>query len=252
MTKAPQEPDRIICNFLRSNITDINATRFLAGNQWIFPDFPRTSDLGDESFPRIGITIIDENSSAMGIFDDTQFETLTFQIDVVTKKGQKYSVTTTDEALGTMNASINSDRLTYTNIPNTINNIKHDGTAFTTITKATVDSDFTAPASLTTGIVEWSYSTGNLNFSAADITSYDTQAITSTSLIYLEGKKAAQYLARQVIKAIRTNWRTDITLTGLFYPLKIANNPIPYDEEFGIFRQTIEYQFRAFNAGEGI
>jgi len=250
--KAVQEPDRIIVNFLRNTVTDINATRLAAGGQWIFPDFPRIGDLGDSSFPRIGVTIIDENSSSMGIFDDTQFETLIFQIDIVTKKGLKYDVTTTDEALGTMSSSVNSNRLVYTNIPNTITNIKHAGSAFGTVTQVATDSLFTAPASLTAGTVQWSYSTGNLNFSAADVASYDTQAITSTSVNVVEGKKAAQYLARQVIKAIRSGWRTNTTLTGLFYPLKIANNPIPYDEEYGIFRQTIEYQFRAFNAGEGI
>ena len=249
MTTAKQEADRILVNFLRNQVTDINATRLAAGGQWIFPDFPRIGDLGDSSFPRMGVTILDESSDPMGIFDDNQWESLTFQIDIVTKKGLTYSLTTTDEALGTMSASANSNRMTFTNIPNTVTNIKHNTVAFGTVTKVATDALFTSPSA---GTVQWSYSSGNLNFAAADIASYDTQAITSTSVNVVEGKKAAQYLARQVIKAIRNNWRTDGTLNGLFYPLKIGNTPIPYDEEFGIFRQTIEYQFRAYNTGEGL
>jgi len=247
--KAKQEPDRVLTNFLRNQLTDINTDRAAKDGQWIYPDFPRVDDLGDCSFPRISITTLDESSEPMGIFDDTQFETIMFQIDIVTKKRLKYSVQTTDEALGTMSATANSDRFTYTNIPNTVLNIKHGGTAFTKVTKRNTDADFTT---LAAGTVEYSYSSGNLNFAAADITSYDTTAITSTSVNIVEGKKCCQYLARQVVKAIRTNWRTDGTCKGLFYPLKISNIAIPFDESFGIFRQTVEYQFRAFNAGEGL
>jgi hypothetical protein len=250
MTSAKQEADRILVNFLRNTITDIQTSR--GGAQWIYPDFPRVQSIGDNQFPRIGITLIDESSQSMGIFDDTQFETITFQIDIVTKKGIKYAVTTTDEAMGTITSSVNSNRLTYEYIPNTVTNIKHAGSAFGTVTVQDTDSDFTAPGSLAAGTVEWSYSTGNLNFSAADVTSYDTQAVTSTSILQLEGKKACQYLAREVVKAIRGSWRTDETLNGLFYPLKVSNVPIPFDEDLGIFRQTLEYQFRAFNAGEGL
>ncbi len=86
MTTAKQEADRILVNFLRNQVTDINATRLAAGGQWIFPDFPRIGDLGDSSFPRMGVTILDESSDPMGIFDDNQWESLTFQIDIVTKK----------------------------------------------------------------------------------------------------------------------------------------------------------------------
>ena len=240
------EADRILTNFLNANLTDINASRTKA---WIFPDFPRTKKLGDNQFPRIGITIIDESSDSLGIFDDNQWETIVFQIDVVAKKGLKYSVTTTDEAIGTMSSGASSNRLNYEYVPNTVTNIKHAGTSFGTVTLVATDSLFTTVAA---GTVQWSFSTGNLNFAAADITSYDTEAITSTSIIVLEGKKAGQYLGREIVKSIRTNWRTDTTMKGLLYPLKISNRPSPLDEDLGLFRQIIEYQFRAFNIGEGI
>ena len=111
------------------------------------------------------------------------------------------------------------------------------------------DAAFTSPSA---GTVEWSYSTGNLNFAAADIVSHDTDAITSTSVSFLEGKKACQYLAREVVKALKNSWRTDTTFNGLIYPIKISNQPVPFDEELGVFRQMLEYQCRAFNAGEGL
>lgn len=243
------ETDRILTNFLRSKLTDPNSSR---SGHWIFPDFPRVNDLGDTSFPRIGITLLSETSDSLGIFDNNQYETINIQIDVVTKKNLKFSVTTTDEALGTMGSDINTDRLSYTYIPNTITNIKHDGSAYGTVTKVNTDADFTAPGSLTAGTVQWAYSTGRLNFSAADVAAHDTDAITSTSVVVLEGKKLCQYLAREVIRNIRTNWRTDNNLKGLFYPIKIDNFPVPFDEDLGLFRQTIEYQFRAFNIGEGL
>ena len=243
------EPDKVFVNFLRNNLTDINASR---SGEWIHPDFPKIKNLGDNQFPRAGVTILDENSSSMGLFDDTQYEDLLFQIDVVVKKNSTYSVTTTDEALGTLASNSNSARMTFTNVPNTITNIKHAGTAYGTTTKKDTDSDFTSPASLAAGTVEWSFSTGNLNFSAADITSHDGQAITSTSITFLAGKKACQYIGRDIVKSIRNSWRTDTTLKGLKYPKKISNTPVPFDEDLGIFRQRLEYTFNGFNAGEGI
>jgi len=183
------------------------------------------------------------------MYDDNQWETITIQIDVVAKKGQKFSVTTTDEAIGTMSSAANSNRLTYAYVPNTVTNIKHAGSSYANVVNRSVNSDFTT---LTSGTVEWSTATGDLNFSTADISSHDTEAITSTSVITLEGKKLCQYYAREIIKAIRGSWRTDTTLNGLFEPVKINNTPIAFDEESGLFRQMIEYEFKSYNVGEGI
>jgi len=246
MTQVKTEPDIVLCNFLRANLTDINASR---SGEWIWPDFPRTQDLGNTSFPRVGITILSESSDSLGIYDDNQWETITFQIDVVNKKGQIYNVTTTDKAIGTVASTSNSNRMSYEYAPNSVTNIQHNTVAFGTVTNVATDTLFTTPAA---GTVEWSTSTGNLNFASADLTSYAGQSITSTSIINLEGKKACQYIAREIVKALRNNWRTSDDINGLLYPIKISNNPIPFEEIFGIFRQTLEYQFRAFNAGEGI
>jgi len=233
------EPDRIICNFLRNTVTDINASR---SGQWIYPDFPRVASLGNTSFPRMGITILTENGERMGINDDTTLSDITFQVDIVAKKDQVYTLTVTDEAVGNIATGLSFDY-----VPGTVTSISHDGTPFGTVTAVNTDADFTSPSA---GTVQWSKSTGNLNFATADISSYTGQAITSTYTYGLEGKKAVQYIARDVIEQFRGSWRNDTTMTGLFYPELISSNPLPFDEELGIFRYMLEYHIKGFNAGE--
>jgi len=247
--KTKIEPSRILVNFLRYRITDINTGR---SGQWIYDSQPRADNLGNAEFPRIAVTVLTESGEPLGIFDDNQWETVSFQIDVITKKDLSFTKTVTDEALGTMASTINSDRFTYNLTPNVITNVKHNAVAFGTVTAKDTDANFTAPGSLAAGTVEWSKSTGNLNFSSADVASYDGQAITSTYTVNLEGKKQVQYLAREIVKAIRNYWRIDNTIRGLMYPLKISNIPQPFEESVGFFRQTLEYQFRGFNFGEGL
>lgn len=240
------EPQQILTNFLRATLSDINASR--SGN-WIYPDFPRIQDLGNANFPRIGITKISESSKAMGIFDNTQWHTVTLQIDVVAKKDQGFTVTNTLSSLGAIS---NAPRLTYDFIPDTVTSILHNAVAFGTLTPVNSDSLFTAPAALAAGTVEWSRSTGNLNFSGADITSYSGQTITSTWVEFLEGEEATQYLARQVIKQVRANWRTNTNFEGLENPILISMIPVPFDEPNSIFRHIIEYQINQFNIAEGL
>ena len=151
-----------------------------------------------------------------------------------------------------MSSTVNSSRMTYTYIPTAVTNIKHGGVAYGTVTLKNTDADFTAPAGLAAGTVEVSKSTGNLNFSSADVAAHDGQAITSTYTVYLEGKKQVQFLAGEVIRAIRGYWRTDTTFKGLFYPMLINNIPMTIDEDLGIYRQMLEYQFNMFNEYEGL
>jgi|TARA_Y100000034_G_scaffold95237_1_gene115581 hypothetical protein len=249
MTQIKIEPERILVNFLRAALTDVNGSR---SGQWIYDDFPRIESLGDASFPRISVTKLTESGESMGIFDDTQYENITFQIDVWAKKDHLHTVTVTDEALGTMSASANSNRMVYNYVPTTVTNIKHDGTLYGTVTRQVTDDSFTTPGSLSVDEVEWSFSTGNLNFSATDVSGDDGEAITSTYTYVLEGEKCVKHISRELIKAIRNNWRTHASLKGLFYPLKISSNSGGYMEEYGVYRWIIEYQFRAFNAGEGL
>lgn len=249
MTRVRIEPDRVLVNFLRANISDPNSSR---SGQWIFPDFPRVKDLGNASFPRVGITILSESDEFLGVFDDDRLDTINMQIDVVAKKSENYSVTTTDEALGTVSSTVNSNRLQFTDVPNTVTNIKHAGSAYANVVQKDTINDFTTPASIGAGTVEWAFSTGDLNFDSTDVTNHNGEAITSTSVTFLEGKKLCQYLGRKIVTTIKNSWRSGSQINGLLYPVKISNNPIPFDEELGIFRQTLEYQFKIYNAGEGL
>lgn len=243
------EPDRILTNFLRQYMVDVNASR---SGEWIFPDFPRVRDLGDASYPRIGITILTESSDPMAMFDDTQWALLNFQIDVVTKKDLVFTQTVTGEAVGTMSASANSDRLVLLNPPNDSSlTVYHAGTPFGTITKVALDSDFTTPSSLPAGEVEYSLGTGNLNFSGTDVTTYDGEAITADYTFGLEGKKCCQYLARRVKDVIIDNFRTSVNNGELFYPRFLRNEPVPFEEDNGLFRQLIEVRFTQINPGRG-
>lgn len=83
---------------------------------------------------------------------------------------------TVDTSLGAIS---NSPRLTLTQTQQTgaIPPIKHNTVYFSNVEEVANDVDFTAPASLSAGTVEWALSTGNLNFSSADLASYSGQTI---------------------------------------------------------------------------
>ena len=241
--------ERVLVNFLRSQLSDVNTSR---SGQWIFPDFPRVTDLGNASFPRIGVTTLSESGDPLGMYCDDVYDSVTFQIDVVAKKGQVYDVTTSGEALGTIRSTVNSNRLTFTSYPNSVGSVAHNGTDYANVVQVTTIGSFTTPSSVGAGTVQYAFSTGDLNFDSTDVTNHDGESITATSTTSLEGKKLCQYLARKIIVAVKNNWRSERTINGLFYPIKVSNISIPFDEELGIFRQTIEFQFKIFNAGEGI
>ena len=130
--------------------------------------------------------------------------------------------------------------------------IKHAAVAYGTVTQKATNELFTTPGSMAGDVIEWAYSTGELNLNATDVAADDGEALTSTYVVKMDGKKACQHLARQIWKEIRQNWRTDMQPRGLLYPVLISNNPIPIDESLGVFRQTIEVQFSIYNIGEGL
>jgi len=246
MTKTKIKVDRILTNYLRANLTDPNGSR--SGN-WIFPDFPRVQSLGDTSFPRVGITILSDSGEEMGINDITTWHSLSIQIDVVTKKDLGMTLTVTDEAMGTVASGMNSDRLTYDYIPTSVTNIKHAGTGYGTVTNKATNTLFSTPSGMAGDVIEWSTSTGDLNLNSTDVTGDDGEAITSTYTVYLEGKKLVEHVALDIAKYFRSNWRS---MVGIQRMQLINNYTIPIDEEYGIFRQTLEYQVKMINVGEGL
>jgi len=246
MTKTKIKIDRILTNFLRANLTDPNGSR--SGN-WIYPDFPRVQSLGNNQFPRVGITILSDSGDEMGINDTTTWHTISVQLDVITKKDSGMTRTITDEAMGTVSSGMNSNRLTYDYVPTSVINIKHNGTEYGTVTNKDTNSDFSTPSGMSADVIEWSTSTGDLNLNATDVTADNGEAITSTYTIYLEGKKLVETVALDIVKLIRSNWRS---IVGIQQMQLINHFAIPIDEELGIYRQTIEYQVKMINVGEGL
>ena len=248
------EPDEELRNFLRANLTDLNSANRGGeyGTNWVFSGWPRPEITTKNTYPLVFIHALTESASIIGVGDNMTYGDVTFQIDVlVNREVGVLQVTHTDENLGDIS---NSPRLAFTDVPTTttgITNIKHDGTAFTTVTKKTNVAAFTTPASLAAGTVEWSFETGDLNFSSADLTSYSGQAITSTYYRVVEGEFAAMWIAREVVRKVRVNWRTDTTIGELIEP-ELISGPriIPYDPSDGVIRCMLEYKFKRFNTGE--
>lgn len=140
------------------------ATRFSPDNTLYFS---RCSD--NATTTEIGNYITDYE------FTDTAGASATLVIDEYLGKLDK--VMTSDG--GTSSSTANSVRLKCQLIPKTGTTpvIRHNGTAFGTVTEQANVAAFTAPASLAAGTVEWALSTGELNFSAADLVSYVDQEI---------------------------------------------------------------------------
>jgi len=133
---------------------------YIKGSNWIYPDEPR-DDLKKLSFPRIVTTKISENSSWEAMGEDQTYNTIIFQIDVLTYKEQM--------------CTIGSEQK--------------------------------------------------------------------------EGQDVATKLARNVVAAIRNNWRTQLK-GELFHPTITNNFSVPFDVQNNIFRNIIEVQVQAFNIGE--
>jgi len=247
------EPEAQIRNFLRSQLTDYNSAERVGGAQWIYDDWPNDR-LSANSFPRIVVRKMSEAGKMIGISDNETWDEIIVQIDVLVH-GQLgdptdpgvLTITHTDEAVGDI---ANSPRISFDRIAHEVTNVKHDGSAFGTVTGRINDSDFT---SATPGAVEWSKSTGNLAFAAADLTTYAGEAITSTYSEKLQGEQLAKRIGREVAVAIRDQWRQDEFLDGLAIPDKMDG---PKVVEFGIpegwHRVMLEYRWRRLNTGEEV
>lgn len=242
------EPHYELRNFLRNNLTDLNSAN-RGGANWIYADYPSAKITSKNVFPRIIITKITESGEIIGLGETDTYDAVTLQIDVVCNKEVGIlTKTNTDESIGVIS---NSPRISFDDVPNTVTNIKHNGTAFGTVTAKNDDASFTTPASLSAGTVEWSRSTGNMNFSSADLTSYAAQTITSTNVLSLDSEMSTKWISREIIRKIRANWKTDTTIGSLLHPKKISGPMlIPYDRDPGLSKVIIEYQFNRFNTGE--
>lgn len=233
------EPERLLVNFLRQEILDINPGR--TSPNWIFDDFPQVT-LSSSNYPRISVTKITESGAPLGIFDDNVLDSVVFQIDVFAKKDKIYTINITAEIVGEISQDLSLDYVPYE-----VTQITHDGTPFGTITLVNDDSGLTTPA---VDEVQVSLSSGRLRFNATDVTSYAGEIIGATYNYRLSNDKAANYLCRRVIETMRLQWRTNReVLGGLFYPVITQNINQPFDETRRAFRRTITCEWGVINAG---
>jgi len=242
------EPHYEYRNFLRNNLTDPNSGS-RGGANWIYADWPAPRIISNTKYPVVIITKIHESGEIIGVGDDMTYDTITLQVDVVSvKETDVLSLTQTDESLGTIS---NSPRINPDDVPTSVTNIKHDGTSFGTVTAVNDDNSFTDPGSLSTDEVEWSRETGHLNFSTQDLSDHSGETITMTYTIKLDHDMVVKWVAREIVRVTRANWRTDAQIGELIEPKKI-NGPIliPYNREQGQSRCVLEYQFKRFNTGE--
>lgn len=244
------EPHYEYRNFLRNNLTDPNSSN-RGGANWIYADWPNPKIIANNTYPLVIVTKINESGSIIGIGSNNTYDNITLQIDVVSNKEVGIlSITNTDESIGVIS---NSPRISFDEVPNTVTNVKHTVTSFGTVTVKNNDSGFTSPGSLSAGTVEWSRETGNLNFSTSDLSSMSGETITSTYVQNMDHEMVVKFIAREIIRDTRSNWRTDSTIGELIIPNKIGGPTLfPFDEEVGQSRCMVEYGFKRFNTGEQI
>lgn len=140
--------------------TDNVDITYKTGTSWIYPDTPR-DNLTKNSYPRIAVIPITESSQQQSIAEDDTYDTISFQIDVLSYKDQECTI--------------------------------------------------------------------------GGASKYDNDV--------------SRYLARQVKKTIKSDWRLYMN-TELFQPVFLSNNPIPFEPSKNVFRNMLEVNFNSFNTGE--
>lgn len=243
------EPEKELRNFLRANLTDFNSSA-RGSAQWVYSDWPHKT-LSATSYPRVVVSKIDESGDIIGLAENNTWDEVVLQVDVLVHRDTGVlSNTHTDESVGTIS---NSPRISFDYEASTVTNIKHDGSAFGTVTMKVNNGDFTAAASLTADNVEWSLSSGDLNFSSTDLTNLSGETITATYVEKLEGEELAKRIGREIVEKIRTLWRTDTTIGKLIIPSKISGPKVAeFNDDRLYHRVMIEYSFRRFNTGEEV
>jgi len=241
------EPETIYRNFLRGQLTDYNSAN-RSGKEWVYDDWPR-DDLIKASFPRVTVIKVEENGPMIGIQDDTTWDTILLQVDVLVHRDTGVvTIAHTGEAVGVI---LNTPRLSFDQLPQIVSDVLHDAVSFGTVTSVVNDDDFTSPGSLATDEVEWSISTGNLNFSTQDLSDHSGEAITVDYTEELEGEVLAKRVGRDVVISTRTQWRTDTLLNDMIIPTKVSGpRVVEFGKPEGWHRVMIEYQWKRFNTGE--
>lgn len=66
----------------------------------------------------------------------------------------------------------------------------------------------------------------------------------------LANQDVVDLIARQIQQTLRDNWRTRLCPDVLTYPIKITQISLDYDRDRGLYRTSMRYTFKVFDAGE--
>ena len=222
------------------DLTDYNSSgRGSQFGNWIYPDQPLIVKLlkNSSNFPRISVESLSHNSvSEMGMSDPNHLENDTLKINIWSVRDLVCTVKST------ANETIAYDELvdTYllTNLPTSEITAVDDGT--TTFIKGTdynlIDDD------------------GDGFFDSIEWLGADTPA--NGADFYVDYKRSAagselvRLLAQDVNAYLRT-WRDWTEKIVWSYSL-VSSVPVPYDEQYGIFRHEIVVRFEGINIGETV
>lgn len=235
---------QFIVGKLRINLTDYNSNRGSQFGNWIYPDSPMIVKLlnNASNFPRISVESISHSTSGeMGMQDTSHEETETLKITVWSVKNL---ICTVESTIAESHTFITNTQIyPLTNLPfSTISLVT--GTLATVPDHTFVSgTDYQVKDNGGDGFldsIEW-LTTGNEPDNGTDFdVSYNRKA-SSTELARLIGQNVNEYL--------RDNWRGWSEHNVWSYRM-ISANPIPFDEEIGIYRYELQVQFTGINIGE--
>lgn len=219
-------------------IEDYNVNRSGTYQNWIYPDSPMLVKLlkNSSNFPRISVESLPKSSiEEMGMEDPNHLESANIKINIWSVRDLICPIkSTVDEAI-----VYSSGTTTYalTNLPASEITEVTDSVP-TTFVKGTdyqlIDSD------------------GDGFFDAIEWLGVDTPV--DTTNFYVDYKRSAsaselvRILAQDVNAYLRT-WRDWSERIVWSYKL-VSSEPVPYDEQYGVFRYEMTAQFSGINIGE--
>ena len=221
------------------SLTDYNTNRTASYGNWIYPDAPMlTKLLGNvNNFPRISIESLSYNSvEEMGMEDPNNLINNSLKINIWSVRDLVCTVKSTTNETIVYDALV--DTYGLTNLPTSEITAVDDGT--TTFVKGTdyqlIDDD------------------GDGFYDSIEWLGADTPA--DTADFYVDYKRSAssselvRILAQDVNAYLRT-WRDWSEAIVWSYKL-VSSVPVPYDEQYGIFRYEMVVQFTGINIGESV
>ena len=89
-----KEPANKVVEFLRKHLPDYSTSRSGTDNgRFIQPGFPEDFNDSITNYPKVTVTQISEEGEHLGMFEDSTWDTVNFQIDVFCKKTQGMNTT---------------------------------------------------------------------------------------------------------------------------------------------------------------